>query len=143
MDLEGQVVGIPTLAATDRELGGSAPGIGFAIPSALVTDIAGQLAEHGRVVASHRAFLGVDLATGLVNGAVVVSVQPEGPAGIARADAITQVNGQRISGPTDVADAVVASKPGQIMSVDIIRPDRSRATLKVTLWQYPGSGHSR
>jgi putative serine protease PepD len=34
VNLEGQVVGIPTLAATDPELGGSAPGIGFAIPSA-------------------------------------------------------------------------------------------------------------
>jgi putative serine protease PepD len=64
VNLEGQVVGIPTLAATDPELGGTAPGIGFAIPSALVTDIAGQLVAHGRVVTSHRAFLGVDLATG-------------------------------------------------------------------------------
>jgi putative serine protease PepD len=34
VDLQGQVVGIPILAATDPELGGgAAPGIGFAIPS--------------------------------------------------------------------------------------------------------------
>ena len=33
VDLAGQVVGIPTLAATDQQLGGgAAPGIGFAIP---------------------------------------------------------------------------------------------------------------
>jgi S1-C subfamily serine protease len=55
VNLEGQVVGIPTLAATDPELGGSAPGIGFAIPSALVTDIATQLVEHGHVAASQRS----------------------------------------------------------------------------------------
>src|ERR1019366_4939057 len=36
-DLAGQVVGIPTLAATDQQLGGAAPGIGFAIPSNIVT----------------------------------------------------------------------------------------------------------
>ena len=42
-DLAGQVVGIPTLAAADQQLGGAAPGIGFAIPSSIVTDIAGQI----------------------------------------------------------------------------------------------------
>src|SRR6476659_1445801 len=30
VDIQGRVIGIPTLAATDPELGGSAPGIGFA-----------------------------------------------------------------------------------------------------------------
>jgi len=34
VNLQGQVIGIPTLAATDPQLGGSAaPGIGFAIPA--------------------------------------------------------------------------------------------------------------
>jgi len=143
VNLEGQVIGIPTLAATDPELGGSAPGIGFAIPSALVTDIAGQLVEHGHVIASHRAFLGVDVATGLMNGAVVASVQAGGPAartGIAPGDVITQINGTRISSPTDVADALTTAKPGQIASVGITRPDGSQAMVKVTLGQYPGSG---
>jgi S1-C subfamily serine protease len=49
-DMTGRVIGIPTLAATDPELGGSAPGIGFAIPSNLVADIAGQIVSHGKVV---------------------------------------------------------------------------------------------
>jgi putative serine protease PepD len=59
VDIEGRVIGIPTLAATDPELGGSAPGIGFALPSNLVKDIAGQIATHGKVVNSHRAYLGI------------------------------------------------------------------------------------
>lgn len=33
MDLAGQVIGIPTLAAIDPEMGAEAPGIGFAIDS--------------------------------------------------------------------------------------------------------------
>jgi putative serine protease PepD len=33
VDLSGRVIGVPTLAAVDPELGGSAPGIGFAISS--------------------------------------------------------------------------------------------------------------
>jgi putative serine protease PepD len=51
IDLTGAVIGIPTLAATDPELGGSAaPGVGFAISSNSVTKAAGQLAHQERVV---------------------------------------------------------------------------------------------
>jgi S1-C subfamily serine protease len=144
VDLQGDVVGIPTLAATDPELGGSAaPGIGFAIPSSLVTNVASQIVKHGRVTDSRRAFLGVSLATGLIKGAVVVSVQPGGPAaraGIVRGDIITSINGQPISSPVDVALVLATLRSGQTVKVGITKPDGSRATLTVTLGQYPGGG---
>jgi putative serine protease PepD len=55
IDLTGAVIGIPTLAATDPELGGSAaPGVGFAISSNTVTKIARQLADQGRTVSVDR-----------------------------------------------------------------------------------------
>ncbi|HEX4719177.1 MAG TPA: trypsin-like peptidase domain-containing protein, partial [Thermoleophilaceae bacterium] len=45
VDLAGRVIGIPTLAAVDPEMGGSqAPGIGFAIDSNTVRRVAGALA---------------------------------------------------------------------------------------------------
>jgi S1-C subfamily serine protease len=48
VDLSGRVVGIPTLAALDPELGGSqAPGIGFAIPSKTVQQVASRLIAAG------------------------------------------------------------------------------------------------
>jgi putative serine protease PepD len=44
VNLQGQVIGIPTLAAVDPQLGnGAAPGIGFAIPSNTVHGVANQL----------------------------------------------------------------------------------------------------
>jgi hypothetical protein len=50
VDLAGEVVGIPTLAALDPQLGNSAAaGIGFAIPSNDVVAVARQLIAHGRV----------------------------------------------------------------------------------------------
>jgi putative serine protease PepD len=49
VNLAGEVIGIPTLAATDPQIGGTAPGIGFAIPAGTVTEVAQQLIEHGRV----------------------------------------------------------------------------------------------
>jgi putative serine protease PepD len=46
--LDGEVVGIPTLAAV-RQAGDAAPGIGFAIPANIAIDIARQLVGVGRV----------------------------------------------------------------------------------------------
>jgi putative serine protease PepD len=81
IDLQAHVVGIPTLAAADPQLGSAAAGIGFAIPSNTVTSIAGQIVRHGRVVNSHRAAIGVTIADSASRpGALVVTVQPGGPA---------------------------------------------------------------
>jgi putative serine protease PepD len=144
VNLNGDVVGIPTLAATDPELGGSAaPGIGFAIPSSLVTKVASQIVKYGRVVDSGRAFLGVSLASGLASGAVVVSVQKGGPAaraGIVPGEVIVSIAGRPVSSPVDVAEALATLRPGQTVTVGITRPDGASTTVKVTVGQYPGSG---
>jgi S1-C subfamily serine protease len=47
VDLTGRVIGIPTLAALDPEIGGEAPGIGFAIPSNTVDRVATDLIGGG------------------------------------------------------------------------------------------------
>ena len=142
VDLQGKVIGIPTLAATDPQLGGTAPGIGFAIPSSLVVNIAGQIVAHGHVVNSHRAYLGVELATGLTSGAVVAGVQRGGPAakaGIKPGELITSLAGHRVSSPADVTDMLATLKPGQTVSIGLEKPDGSKATVTVKLGQYPGS----
>jgi S1-C subfamily serine protease len=142
VNLNGDVVGIPTLAATDPELGGTAPGIGFAIPSSVVTDIAGQIVQHGHVTASHRAYLGVELASGATSGAVVVSVQPGGPAahaGIRSGYTITSINHQSVASPSDLAAVIAMLQPGTIVTVGILKPNGAKSTVKVKLGQYPGS----
>jgi putative serine protease PepD len=42
--IDGKVVGIPTLAAVNRSAGGTAPGIGFAIPASIAVSVGKQLA---------------------------------------------------------------------------------------------------
>jgi S1-C subfamily serine protease len=142
-DLAGAVVGIPTLAAIDPELGGSqAPGIGFAIPASTVKRIAQQLIATGHVTQSGRAYLGVDIATSVNEpGAVVAAVQKGGPAdkaGVKPGDVITSIDGQ----PTPTADAlatvVAALPPGKTVTVDVRHPDGRKATVKVKLGQLPG-----
>ena len=117
VDLRAQVIGIPTLAAVDQQLGGAASGIGFAIPSNTVTDIAGQIVSHGHVVNSHRAVLAVNIADNTSRpGALVVAVQPGGAAaraGLASADTIVNVNGTTVSNASDLAAALAGLTPGE------------------------------
>jgi S1-C subfamily serine protease/putative flippase GtrA len=61
VNLSGQVVGIPTLEATDPQNnnGGAAQGIGFAIPSSRITYIVPQIIASGTVAHTGRAYLGL------------------------------------------------------------------------------------
>jgi putative serine protease PepD len=143
VDLAGEVIGIPTLAATDPQLGGSAPGIGFAISSDMATDIAHQLVENGHVVDSHRAYLGVQLADVQVQGALVVTVASGGPAakaGIAAGDLIVSIDGQPTSSSAAASDVLATLQPGQTVAVTVLQQSGTSHTVQVTLGQYPGQG---
>jgi putative serine protease PepD len=147
VNLAGQVVGIPTLAATDQQLGGgAAPGIGFAISSAMAARIARQLVATGHVTNSGRAALGVQVTSvvatnGNPAGVAVVAVTAGGPAaraGIRAGDIITAVHGQATP-DTQVLSAVLAGlRPGQTVTVRITHTDGSTANVHVTLGQLPG-----
>jgi putative serine protease PepD len=142
VNLEGQVIGIPTLAATDPQLGsGQAPGIGFAIPSDTVRDIATQLIDQGKVTNSHRAYLGVDVAETTSDGLLVVQAPAGGPAakaGIHAGELIAAVNGRPTPDQATLADVLAGLNPGQHVTVAVVRSDGARRTLRVTLGQYPG-----
>jgi putative serine protease PepD len=141
VDLQGQVIGIPTLAAIDPQLGGgSAPGIGFAIPSNTVRNIAGQLIAHGSVANSGRAYLGIHGSTTTSGGVLVTQVQPGGPgvkAGISVGDVITAVNGTATPDIGTLANVLAELKPGQVVSLAVTHPDGSRQSVRSTLAQYP------
>ncbi len=146
-NLADQVVGIPTLAATDQQLGGAAPGIGFAIPSNIVTNIAGQIIKTGHITNSHRAALNVSVQTvtgpdGQPAGAGIVSVIPGGAAakaGLQSGEVITAVNGTPVTDTESLAAALAGLQPGQQATLSITKADGSTATVKVTLGQLPGS----
>ena len=142
VDTQGRVIGIPTLAATDPELGGSAAnGIGFAIPSNTVELVAPQLITAGRVANSGRAALGITGATALNPagnpvGVIVVSVQPGGPAaraGISGDEVITMINGQPTPTLSALQDILANLRPGERAPVRILLPDGSTRQVTVTL----------
>jgi S1-C subfamily serine protease len=141
VNLDGQVVGIPTLAATDPNMGGgAAPGIGFAIPSSLVTTVAGQVVKKGKVTDSGRAALGITGRTVLgssyqPDGVAVVDVNDGGAAqkaGIQSGDIITQINGTHVTTMVALAEQLAALKPGDKVSVAYTR-NGAENTVEVTL----------
>jgi putative serine protease PepD len=142
VDLQGQVIGIPTLAATDPQLGGgAAAGIGFAIPSNTVRDIATQLISQGKVTNSRRAYLGVEVAATTSGGLLITKVETGGPAaraGIRAGELITAVDGTATPDPAALADVLAGLDPGQAVTVTIARHDGPGQTLRVTLGQLPG-----
>jgi putative serine protease PepD len=142
VDLQGRVIGIPTLAATDPQLGGSAaPGIGFAIPSDTVRDIAPQLIGQGKVTNSHRAWLGVAVAATTSGGLLASKVVAGGPAakaGIHAGELVTAVDGTATPDPASLADVLAGLHPGQAVRVSVVRPGGARRTVRVTLGQFPG-----
>jgi len=137
IDLSEQVVGIPTLAATDPQLGGgAAPGIGFAIPSNTISLIAKQLIASGSVTNSGRAALGAQVGNTGGSGAMVTSVKSGGPAalaGVKVGDIITAIGGQSVTGAQVVADVLVTLKPGQQVTVNLTHSDGTKAAVSVTV----------
>ncbi|MGW4897798.1 S1C family serine protease [Kitasatospora sp. NPDC004240] len=141
VNLDGQVIGINTLAATDPEgSGGAAPGIGFAIPAATVTSIADQLIKDGKVTNTGRAALGITARTYLdaqyrPAGAVVISATAGGPAasaGLQSGDVITKIGDTPVDSLISLTTALAPLAPGDKVTVTYTRDGQSR-TAEVTL----------
>ncbi len=140
VDISGRVIGIPTLAAEDPQLGGAAAGIGFAIPSNTVTSIASQLIKFGKVLHSNRAYLGVKIAdTGAANGVYIAQVLPgtaAAKAGLKVGELITAVNGTATPSSDVLGSVLAALKPGQSVTVKYTRQAGTSGSVQLTLGQY-------
>ncbi len=142
VDVNGDVVGIPTLAAVDQQIGGSAPGIGFAIPSNDARDFATQLITSGRVTNSHRAYLGIRSANVIgAQGVLVYAVQPGGPAdtaGITAQELIVSIDGKPTPDSNTLSVVLASLNPDQTVPVVVEKASGTRTTVPVTLGQIPG-----
>ncbi|WP_328366070.1 trypsin-like peptidase domain-containing protein [Streptomyces sp. NBC_00445] len=141
VNLDGEVIGIPTLAATDPNVGdAAAPGIGFAIPASMVKTVADQIIKDGKVTDSGRAALGITGRTVVDDdyqaaGVAVVAVTTGGAAdraGLAAGDIITKLGDTDITTITSLTEALAAQKPGDRTTVTFTRDDAEK-TVDVTL----------
>jgi S1-C subfamily serine protease len=144
VDADGNVIGIPTLAALVPELGGAAaPGIGFAIPSNTAKRIADQLIRSGKVTNSGRAYLGVSVATGVGGpGVIIAAVKPGGPAdraGLRKGEVILSIAGRPTPSTEELATALAELKPGQEVPVEVAGANGDKRTVTVRLAELPTS----
>lgn len=146
VDLQGNLVGIPTLTAIDPEFNTPASGVGFAIPSNRVKFITSQIIQNGQVTHSGRAALGVSVETVDANlaaqdslsvdhGALIVNVTANGAAAQAHlqaGDVIVQVDNKQVTDISSLGDALLAKNPGDTVSVKVYRGNQ-QLTVNVTL----------
>ena len=131
LDADGHVLGLNDQIETNNTTAGgegSSSGVGFAIPSDTVTQIANQLMA-GKTV--KHAYVGVVLSGASANGAEVAKVQTGGPgaqAGLQVRDVITAINGKAVNSTDQFIAMIDNFQPGQTVTMAV---DRNGKTLNV------------
>jgi len=143
----GEVIGIPTLTAAGAQGGSAVQGIGFAIPANLARDISQQIITSGTVTNSHRAAIGAQIGTatgsdGTPAGTGIVAVTSAGPAdlaGLRPGDVILAAGGTPTPDPQALAGVLAAARPGDRITLSVLRDAQEKLTVTVTLGELPGS----
>jgi serine protease Do len=132
VNLDGEVVGVNT--AIFSRSGGNM-GIGFAIPSRLAQDIAGQLREHGKWV---RGWLGVyiqDLDEKLAaqfglkdaKGVLITEIianSPASGAGVKSGDVIVEFDGKKVATMKELMKIVAFTPIGKKVKMTVMRNNK-------------------
>jgi len=135
LNADGEVIGVNSQIATAGGSNGSV-GIGFAVPANTVKDVLPQL-EQGS--APEHAYLGLSTSPAPNGGAQVAEATANGPAaqaGITAGDVVTEVDGEPVQSPDDVAQAIEDNKPGDRIQMTVQRGG-SEQQIEVTLGQRP------
>ncbi|MEO7002365.1 MAG: trypsin-like peptidase domain-containing protein [Ktedonobacterales bacterium] len=151
VNLQGQLIGIPTLGAANTQTGGSADGIGFAIPASRVSFVAAQLIASGHLTHTGQGFLGIQgqdanaaqSTAGVAGGVMVTGFagdvsggSPGQQARLQSGDVIIAVNGQTVATQTDLAGMLFSQAPGAKVTLTILR-NGNQQTIAVTLGERP------
>ncbi|MBX5489618.1 MAG: trypsin-like peptidase domain-containing protein [Chloroflexi bacterium] len=154
IDASGQVIGINTAvvrgATSSFGTGANAEGLGFAIPSNTVREVAQQIIDKGGVT---RPYLGVAYETvtprlaaaydlDAKEGALVTRVGANTPArqaGLQAGDIILRVNDEPVNEQKSLAQILNQYKPNDEVRLTIMRDGREQ-TLTVKLAQRPNNG---
>jgi putative serine protease PepD len=134
IDLQGAVVGLPTLGADNSG------GLGFAIPSNTVVSIGRQLAADGRVAHSGLAWLGLVAAPVSGAGLRVLKIDKGGPAeraGIPRRSTLLAIGTRGVSSVLGVRRVLLGHRPGDTVAVFVRTRAGARRVFQVVLGERP------
>ena len=151
LDARGQVIGVNSAIYT---VSGGYNGLGFAVPSEIVRKIAQQLIENGSFARGYLGIVMQELAHGQRDffkmkageqGVIVVQVAKDGPAakaGLQVRDVIVAIDGQKVSTPFELANAVGFNSPGTVVEVTYLR-DGEQQQVRVELGTAPNLPSSK
>ena len=137
LDLKGQLVGMPSLVLRESRSRVAVEGVGFALPSNRVLQVARRIIETGG--AYPRPTLGldhIDISSELLDrntrlpveaGALVRAVVPLGPAaaaGIVAGDVITRLGNDDVNRDRPLLNALESFEPGEAVRVVLNRGGR-------------------
>jgi len=132
-NMDGQVIGVSTAIVSPS---GGSVGIGFAIPSAIVSNVVNQLLAHGSIA---RGWLGVAVQDAPSGGVLIAGVEPNGPAlhaGVHAGDMVLALNGDHIDSARNLIRAVASMPPGRYIHLTVRRQGRD-IELPVTIGRRP------
>lgn len=146
VDVDGRLIGINT-AILSRS--GGFQGVGLAVPSNLVSQVADSLVKTGKVT---RGFLGVtiqNITPALAEsfnlksnkGALVADVTPDSPAakaGLKEGDVVTGLNGRPIADQNSFKNQISTFAPGTKVDLEVLR-DGKTTKIAATTGERPGS----
>jgi serine protease Do len=158
VDMNGALIGVPSQIESSN---GSNSGVGFAIPSAIVSKVAPQLISSGKAAHSYLGISGTTITADVIGalnlkagqqGILVASVVAGGPAekaGLkgatvdangtptAAGDIITGIDGKTITRFEDLVSYLAGStQPGQTVTLNVLR-DGKDTQVKLTLGTQP------
>ncbi len=158
VDMSGALIGIPSQIESQS---GSNSGIGFAIPSSLVSQVAGQLISKGVAAHSYVGVSGLTITPDVISalnlkagqqGILVAAVVPGGPADkaglkgatldangnpTAAGDIITGIDGRSVATFEEMVSYLYGNtQPGQAVTLSVLRGDQA-IQLQVTLGTQP------
>jgi putative serine protease PepD len=132
LDEQARVIGINTQI---QSTSGGNVGIGYAVPSNTVRDVADELIQDGEV---DHAFLGVTMSE-TDDGVRVEDVREGSPAeeaGLEVGDVITSAGGEAVETPEDLRTIVDDHDPGDELELEVTR-DGGEQTVTATLGERP------
>jgi serine protease Do len=158
VDMNGAVIGVPSQI---ESASGSNSGVGFAIPTTIVTKVVPQLISNGAAAHSYLGISGTTVTADVITalnlnpgqqGVLVATVVAGGPADnaglkpaavdangtpTAAGDIITAIDGKAITRFEDLVSYLSGStQPGQTVTLTVLR-NGADAQLKVTLGTQP------
>lgn len=130
LDANGDLIGITTaLAASDV----GAEGLGFAVPVAVVAQIATDLIETGDVAHAYLGIQGIDATAGIEDGATIpvgavitrlADNSAIGDAGARTGDIITAVDGRPVRTMTELVALMRTYRAGETIDISLQRDDQ-------------------